>query len=539
VDGGPQLGGHPEASDRLQPSSDAEFWIKIGKDSAAQFAQRTRWLYRRVETLELGGDESARRQVSVDFEIPTLPALEGRAAKDTSLVPISVFPKWPPLMGFSLIGADEHPASLYTRATNKRLDLGLVCGMVDLALAHASAVNRELSPGLLASLESLVASDRVEPQQVERVATQLQSELEEKLQTELSADGESGGTSLAHHVAATVDLAAQLSASSVLWVPVVGKPGTDSIVKFSYVEGWQMRLRGWKELRVACSWRPTNLTITLPHAGTRTRFHLDVLAPPGCLRMVSCDVTALPSSGQAGRTEPVMKSLETLAAESRARAVEVPPPVRFPEEYVGAESGRDFLSYGEPVTLASSSDAEARRVVDTEAQRATSARVEGRRAHIYLSAGAAPSHRVFVQIKIRAMRDGFVTGCMLAALVLAGLMTAAFIELESAALHLESTAVLFSLVPAVLGYIVVRPEEAALERIQIRGVRVLALVAGAMPVVGALTLVLTHDAGPDHTTPPDLSVARPIWIGLLVVSWLTAVALIASWRLAAAPHHAE
>ena len=275
--------------------SDAEFWLEVGKGSAAQFADRTSWLYRRVESLELGGDEWAKRQVSVDFEIPKeLPSLEGHAAENTWLVPISVFPKWPPLMGFSFIGPDEHAVSLYTRATNKRLDFGLVRGMVELALGHASAVNRDISPDLLASLESVVNDDHVETERVERVATELRSALQERLQTELDAEHGAGRSELAHQIAATVDLAAQLSASSVLWVPVTGKAGHGHIVKFSYVERWGLALRGWKELRVACSWRPTNLTITLPHAGTRTRFHLDVLAPGGCLRMVSADVKRFP-----------------------------------------------------------------------------------------------------------------------------------------------------------------------------------------------------------------------------------------------------
>ena len=81
-----------------------------------------------------------------------------------------------------------------------------------------------------------------------------------------------------------------------------------------------------------------------------------------------------------------------------------------------------------------------------------------------------------------------------------------------------------------------RPGEAALERIRLGACRVLALIAGAMPVVGALTLVLTHHTG---ASTPDLSVARPIWIGLLGISGLTALALIASWRLAAAAHDGE
>ena len=143
-------------------ANDAEFWLEIGKDSAAEFADRTRWLYRRVESIEFVDDSAAKRRVSVDFEIPRgLPSPGTRAAPNTWLVPISVFPKWPPLMGFSMIGSEEHPVSLYTRATNKQLDLGLVRGMADLALRETSRTSRDLSADLLASLQSLINSDLV------------------------------------------------------------------------------------------------------------------------------------------------------------------------------------------------------------------------------------------------------------------------------------------------------------------------------------------------------------------------------------------
>ncbi|HEX3432696.1 MAG TPA: hypothetical protein VHT25_01410 [Solirubrobacteraceae bacterium] len=505
-------------------ANDSEFWLKIGKDAAAEFADRRRWLYRRVESLEFVDDSMARRRVSIDFEIPEgLPSLGDRAAPNTWLVPISVFPKWPPLVGFNLVGPDELPASLYTRATNKRLDLGLVRGMANLALGAASQTNRSLPLPLLASLESLIDADLVVDEQLETVVSQLHRELREKLRAELEAEAEQGDVELARQIAATVDLAGQLSASSVLWVPVTGDPGTDTIVKFSYFDDCRVALRGWRRLAVACSWSMSNLAITLPHVGTRTRFHLDVTAPRGCVRMVSTNVTALPSAAvEPHDSGPTVTSVEKVTG-------------RHSDEFVGAESGRQFLEYGPAVTLASSSDPDARRVLDAKAPRVTSAGIADRRAHIYLGAGAAPSHRVFVEIRLGTKREGFVTGCMLAALALAILMTAAFIGLDAAAAHLEPTVVLFSVVPLVLGYIVVRPEEGAIERIQIAGVRVLALIAGAMPIVGAFALVLTHLSRPVETMPPDLGVARPIWIGLLAVSWLAAIALFVSWRLAAEP----
>ena len=514
--------------------TDADFWVKVGKDTASAFADRTRWLYRRVESMEF--DASVNRQISVDFEIPrALPSLEDRAAPDTWLVPISVFPKWPPLMDFSFIGADGLPTSLYTRTTNKRLDFGLVLGMAELALGAASMVNRELTADLLIALEALVMSDQVASDDLERVVRGLRSELQEKLRVELEAESQTGGTQLAHKIAATVDLAGQLSASSVLWVAVTGSPGTDRIVKFSYVDRYRPSFtrthRRRAALQTACSWRSINVLIPLPHAGTRTRFHLDVHTPHGGVQLISTDLIALPSSGDKGSGEaPVVKSLDALAVESK----DIDPP----DEYVGPKSSHQFLRYGAPILLASSSDPDAGPVLGGNGKPVTSARITDRRAHIYLGAGASPSHRVMLQVKLGATRQGFITGCLLAALALAALMTAAFVDLEAAALHLDATVVLFSLVPVVLGYVVVRPEEGALEHMQIAGVRILALIAGAMPIVGALALVLTHHNSTIDTS-PDLTVAEPIWIGLLAISWLAALGLFSSWRLAASPQEAE
>lgn len=505
-------------------STDSAFWIDVGKDTAPQFAERTCWLYRRVESLEFVDTFEVNRRVSVDFEIPdALPDLKDRAAPNTRLVPISVFPKWPPLMGFSFIGPDGHPTSLYTRTTNKRLDLGLVLGMADLALQATSELNRELTLDLMTALESLITSDRVAADDLRLVVTRLRSELQEKLHAELEAESQAGGSQLAHKIAATVDLAAQLSASSVLWVAVTGSPGTDRIVKFSYVD----YLLTHRSLAASCSWRSTNLIISLPHAGSRTRFHLDVLGPRGGIRLISTDLIALPPSGD---EEPVVKDWNTLAKESED--------IDRADETVGPESSRRFLTYGEPMVLASSSDPDAPPLLGGETKPVTSARIADRRAHIYLSAAAAPSHRLMLQVKLGATREGFVKGCLLAAFALAVLMTAAFFDLESAALHLEATVVLFSVVPVVLGYVVVRPEEGALERMQIAGVRILALIAGAMPIVGALALVLTHHNSTTDTL-PNLTVAEPIWIGLLATSWLTALALFVSWLLAASPQEAE
>src|ERR1700730_4983782 len=118
------------------PQPDDPSWFSVGRRSAGAFAERKDWLSRRVETIEFSGRCTVVRNISVDFEIPKkLPGLRGRAAKGTALVPISVFQKWPPLMGFNLVDPEGHPVSLYLRATNNQLDFGLLLGTADRALA--------------------------------------------------------------------------------------------------------------------------------------------------------------------------------------------------------------------------------------------------------------------------------------------------------------------------------------------------------------------------------------------------------------------
>jgi hypothetical protein len=246
-------------------------WFGIGKDSAREYACRKDWLFRRVESIEFLGKRSVMRSVSVDFEIPPrLPSLGKRAAKGTVLVPISVFQKWPPLMRFSLVGPDGHPSSLYLRTTNKQLDFGLLLGIAELALGSAARRDRallsriveipqsclrlcrrrhnrkqkwgvlreraHLPRDLQEALALVIATDQPASGDVETATNLLEGELLKKLEGELRRERSIGGSEIAGQIAATVDLAAQLAASSILWVPVAGSRGTDRIVKFSYLD---------------------------------------------------------------------------------------------------------------------------------------------------------------------------------------------------------------------------------------------------------------------------------------------------------------
>jgi hypothetical protein len=514
------------------------FWFGIGRDSAAVYGAHEDWLYRRVETIEFIGRHSVKRSVSVDFEVPCgLPSLGDRAPVGTALVPISVLYKWPPLMGFDFIGPTGHPTSRYLGTTNKQLDFGLLLGMAGRALAldgdngegacwhrcrgrarRHSETEPELTPALRRELATVVHDPNPSQTAVAQAVNGLRTELNERLDGALKAEELRDSGELATRIAVTVDLAARLAGSSILWVAINSVRRTDQIVKFSYLdesgapEGW------WKRRSIACSWAPRRLIIPLPHAGRHVRYHLDIPAPHGGVEPVAVDAMAFPPAEGAEDVE--VTSVENLARKY-AR-------LDLPDEWVGPESSRYFMDYGEPLLLASTSppdrDADDRTATDQTA----SAEIVDRRTHVYLGPRSAPSHRVVLQIKFAASRQGFVGGCLFAAMTIAVLMSAVFFRLTSAALSLEATVVLLSVVPVVLGYVLVRPDEEALERYHIGGVRLMAMISGATPIVGALILILTHTSSSS-----DLTSIRPIWGGLVFISWVMAAGLAVGYARAA------
>jgi hypothetical protein len=541
------------------------FWFGIGKSTAPVFEQREDWLFRRVESIEFLGRKSVRRSVSVDFEIPKhLPDLKERAAPETKLIPISVFQKWPPLMGFDLIDPQGHSASLYRRTTNKELDYGLLLGMIELLLngnshrvgaaAHDSVLSRsamallnhrwtkaaQLSRDLQDDLEAVLFADRPARERIEDIAHRLKRELDKALKVRLEAQASNDQHELALRIARRVDLASQLAASSILWVPVQGVPGTDRIVKFSYLDRYgsgqpeqnddgaerrKTRRAPLRRLLTACSWRDRSVSIVLPHAGRHTRFHLDVHAPHGGIELLAARAVAL-APADADEREPKVRSLNALARRY--------PEVFASDEFVGPQSSLSFLDYEDsPEVLA---DSASRGDPDNaRGPREGAAQIVDRRAHVYLGPRSSPSHRVVLQLKLAATRHGLVLGCLIAAAAIAALMSIAFAFLHAAALHLEPTVVLLSAVPVVLGYVLVRPGEQALERYHIAGVRTMALLTGATPILGALTLLLTQN-GQTVGTSSDFKLARPIWGGLLIASWLLLAGLACSWLFAASPY---
>jgi hypothetical protein len=232
----------------------------------------------------------------------------------------------------------------------------------------------------------------------------------------------------------------------------------------------------WKQVLIACSWREKTFYLSLPHAGLHTTYHLDVAVPESGLEITSAKTLAILGPKPAGPPK------------SSAPASDPPP----------------------------------------------DSRIKDRQAHLYHGHRERASHQMFLQLRLAVRRSGFIFGCMVAAIIIAGLNIAVFYDLHDVAQHLDASVVLLAAAPVVLGYVVVRPGEHALERAQVGGVRFIALLAGATTLVGAVGLILTHSAGQTtDITARDLSGLHSFWAGLVIVSLYLAVGLVLSWLSAA------
>jgi hypothetical protein len=421
-----------------------------------------------------------------------LPELGDRGPEHGHLIPISVFGKWPPLFDFDFTGSDGRPASLYVRDTNMALDLGLVLGLV-------ATMGVNLSLDLIEVLALMIASHAPPSGALEYVVRGLRSELADRL-----ASSDQG---IARTAAETVDLAARLGNSSILWILDKGHPGTDSIVKFSYLDTFS-RPPLWKRLLIACSWWERSIGLPLPHAGLHTRYHLEIATPSGL------ELTLARTYAYAGELKG---SRRGQVVPFSGAAVDATPGTQRPD------------STAESLDILASADFTAKAPGRDEATE--HARIADRRAHIYHAVRAAPSHRMFLKLRLAAPRNGFIAACLTASVIVAALMSFAFARLPEAAEHIDSTVVLLGAVPVVLGYVLLRPTAHALERYHLAGVRFMMLLSGATPILAALALVL--NGVPGKVDALNLDAARPVWAALVVLSWLCVTGLGMSWVLAA------
>jgi hypothetical protein len=142
------------------------------------------------------------------------------------------------------------------------------------------------------------------------------------------------------------------------------------------------------------------------------------------------------------------------------------------------------------------------------------------RAHLYVS-GTEDQYGI-AEIEHAAER-GLIGASFVASLAISALLTFAALEFSAVTSHFGATITTLLLIPALLGYLVVRPGEHPETRRHLIGVRALTLAAGSLPVLAAATLLATYKS--------DIDYARPWWKGYVIAAWVLTALLFASWLL--------
>jgi hypothetical protein len=99
----------------------------------------------------------------------------------------------------------------------------------------------------------------------------------------------------------------------------------------------------------------------------------------------------------------------------------------------------------------------------------------GHLGHAYVS-GARPA-TADIAFQLAAPRSGFVGASFAASLLIAVFVTAMFDARAAAAAHPEAAVALLVLVPAIVGYLVVRPSDPAIVRRHLVGVQIVVSAA--------------------------------------------------------------
>jgi hypothetical protein len=264
-----------------------------------------------------------------------------------------------------------------------------------------------------------------------------------------------------------LEIAAMLTDATLLWYPAGDQEGgTRTLCKVEYLirsietHHWHVKL-----LR-SLSWRQPAEYIPLWHIGADANFHAEVEAPA---------VLAI-------------------------RSVE-------PRYYLFADDA-DATPDG---ATANSEDAGLR--PDEHIDR------EGRLAHVYV-AGRRPLAADLL-VTFAPSRAGAVVPAFAAAALIAALTTVFYLwrgQLGATA-NVDAAVAVLVLVPALIGYVVIRPSDPPLARRYIFGTQLLSLAAGVVPLAMAL-LLLRFDA--------RSACLQSAWVWSMVASWIIAGLLLVS-----------
>ncbi|MGC1853447.1 MAG: hypothetical protein WA687_13535 [Solirubrobacterales bacterium] len=488
----------------------------MGSESGSLLADRD-WRHRRVDSLTVTDTLNVRTQTSVDFSIPLsapefrLDDADGKGAGDGGLegqalfyLPVAVLSKWPPLANFDLRDDSGRCLPLLTKQRNREVDAAALAALVPGPCTHLRA---ELLKALTAVVES---GPQQAPLHLRRFMELLLPILPAAPPPERIM------------WALVKGWASVLSNNSLLWVPVIGCRGDRHVVKFAFEQYLDGSLHFWKRVEQSFSFAPVISSISIPQVAAVRSYHLQFEAPRD-LEVVSASLQlgAGPPSRIPGANSPQPASpglVESMPRLSR----------RFLRWFsrllhsAADAAGAGLREYLDSATEYENAPRRGRRSDDEPKRGEPYKRITSRRAHLYVSEPARGLPVGVIQIGIRAARVGIITGSFIASVLIAIVMSVYAIAASTITdEHLPAAVTVLVLVPGLIGYLAVRPNEHPLLRRSVRSVRLLLLLAASVPISAAVLLVAIGNGEAVQWT----------WAGLTFLSWMLAGLLAISWLL--------
>jgi len=468
--------------------------LDVAGRSANLLADRD-WRHRRVDSVVLTENLNARVRTSIDFVIPPqAPSMEGGGY----YLPVGVIAKWPPLDSFDLTNERGHSLPLLTTAENREMDIAALCALIPDGMGRASEELKRCAGEVIRS-DPADASTAFAAWEAVLGAMVEQAQEQERIVW-----------------ASVSDWAVALATNSLLWVPVDGEHGDRRIVKFSYEQPLAITPNFLKRVRQSLSWAAVPTSFPIPQISGARSYHMQFEAPRD-LQIISASLYL------ARRSEPVSGPVATPIARQR-----VPPlPARFRPWFrdliaeamveLKAKARHYATVFMEPEGHSSLPPMERQPPPGDVYQR-----IHNRRAHFYLSEPPLDQSEGGIQLRLRATRRGLITGPLVAAVLIALVMTVyAATATTITSEHLPAAVTVLVLVPGLIGYLAARPDEHPLLRVYVRSVRLLLLLAASVPISAAVMLVAIGDG----------QWVQGAWIGLATISWLLAGLLALSWLL--------
>lgn len=411
---------------------------EVGHSAGHLLLPKHRWIHRRVQSVAHLEPRLTNITVSVDFEIPEV---------SSPYLPVSVLPKWPPLFQFDFRNQEDQPVPLLTSRQNGAADQGLLERLVEETCPEA--LGREEFAQALRQITCGPDTD-LEPH--------FETLLDEVLNCLATTESER-----------LLEVAAQLTSTTMLWIPVDGEPGERRICKFRYLLKSSDLKSRFHRFTQSLSWCQPWEWIRLHHSGGDANFHLEITAPPGL----------------------VVKEIESPAF----------------IQFMAADSSES--EHGAPGSaLGHFTD------------------FESGLGHVYLS-GPRPVNGD-LPVKFAPPRAGRILPPLAFATLIATLATAlTFVldQIQESGSENAATAILI-LVPALAGYVALRPEHHSVTRRHLAGIKVLIGLASIIPVAMAVTLVGSTSASLEEQ-----------WRVSTIVAWAVVVLLAISLRGASNEHH--